>query len=83
MGDARTNLPVDHLSLFQAGTVLQKLKGKPLSFRLIRWKWHDGGMYKPLMPYLKVLRQKIPSFQLQHEHRRKEKSEDLCLQGGR
>ncbi|XP_066472475.1 uncharacterized protein [Tiliqua scincoides] len=67
----------------QAGTVLQKLKGKPLNFRLIRWKWHDGGMYKPLMPYLKVLREKIPSFQLQHEHRRKEKNEERCLQGGR
>ncbi|XP_061472185.1 uncharacterized protein LOC133379950 isoform X3 [Rhineura floridana] len=67
----------------QAGTVLQKLKGKPLSFRLIRWKWHDGGMYKPLLPYLKVLREKIPSFQLQHEHTHKEENEDRCLQGGR
>ncbi|XP_062976379.1 uncharacterized protein LOC134394671 isoform X3 [Elgaria multicarinata webbii] len=67
----------------QAGTVLQKLKGKPLSFRLIRWKWHDGGMYKPLLPYLKVLREKIPSFQLQHEHKHKEENEDRSLQGGR
>nr|XP_020660732.1 uncharacterized protein LOC110085175 isoform X2 [Pogona vitticeps] len=67
----------------QAGTVLQKLKGKPLSFRLIRWKWHDGGMYKPLLPYLKILREKIPSFQLQHEHQCKEKSEARSLQGGR
>nr|XP_028572750.1 uncharacterized protein LOC114590625 isoform X2 [Podarcis muralis] len=67
----------------QAGTVLQKYKGKPLSFRLIRWKWHDGGMYKPLLPYLKILQEKIPSFQLQHEHTHKEKKEDRCLQGGR
>ncbi|XP_042304818.1 uncharacterized protein LOC121921183 isoform X8 [Sceloporus undulatus] len=67
----------------QAGTVLQKLKGKPLSFRLIRWKWHDGGMYKPLLPYLKILREKIPRFQLQHEHVQKEKKEDRSLQGGR
>ncbi|KAH0629497.1 hypothetical protein JD844_011599 [Phrynosoma platyrhinos] len=67
----------------QAGTVLQKLKGKPLSFRLIRWKWHDGGMYKPLLPYLKILREKIPRFQLQHEHVPKEKKEDRSLQGGR
>ncbi|XP_042304811.1 uncharacterized protein LOC121921183 isoform X2 [Sceloporus undulatus] len=66
----------------QAGTVLQKLKGKPLSFRLIRWKWHDGGMYKPLLPYLKILREKIPRFQLQHEHVQKEKKEDRSLQGG-
>ncbi|KAK9406880.1 hypothetical protein NXF25_005654 [Crotalus adamanteus] len=67
----------------QAGSVLQKLKGKPLSFRLIRWKWHDGGMYKPLLPYLKVLREKIPSFQLQHEHKPKEENEERSLQGGR
>ncbi|CAM4555696.1 unnamed protein product [Lepidochelys olivacea] len=67
----------------QAGTVLQKLKGKPLSFRMIRWKWHDGGMYKPLLPYLKVLREKVPSFQLQQEHTHKEEKEERCLQGGR
>ncbi|XP_034264524.1 uncharacterized protein LOC117660499 isoform X1 [Pantherophis guttatus] len=67
----------------QAGSVLQKLKGKPLNFRLIRWKWHDGGMFKPLLPYLKVLREKIPSFQLQHEHKPKEENEERSLQGGR
>nr|XP_056704355.1 uncharacterized protein LOC130476434 [Euleptes europaea] len=67
----------------QAGTVLQKLKGKPLSFHLIRWKWHDGGMYKPLLPFLKVLREKIPNFQFQHEHRHKEENKSRCLQGGR
>ncbi|XP_070596008.1 uncharacterized protein [Erythrolamprus reginae] len=67
----------------QAGSILQKLKGKPLSFRLIRWKWHDGGMFKPLLPYLKVLREKIPSFHLQYEHKSKEENEERCLQGGR
>ncbi|XP_048346734.1 uncharacterized protein LOC125429561 isoform X2 [Sphaerodactylus townsendi] len=67
----------------QAGNVLQKLKGKPLSFHLIRWKGHDGGMYKPLLPYLKVLREKIPNFRFQHEHRRKKENEGRCLQGGR
>ncbi|KAL8163210.1 UNVERIFIED_CONTAM: hypothetical protein K2H54_014511 [Gekko kuhli] len=67
----------------QAGTVLQKLKGEPLSFRLIRWKWQDGRTYRPLLPYLKVLREKIPNFRLQHEHARKEQTEDQCLQGGR
>ncbi|XP_025053243.1 uncharacterized protein LOC102379580 isoform X1 [Alligator sinensis] len=67
----------------QAGAVLQKLKGKPLHFRLIRWKWHDGGMYKPLLPYLKVLREKVSGFQFQYEHRCKEEKEDRCLQGGR
>nr|XP_008102639.1 PREDICTED: uncharacterized protein LOC103277829 [Anolis carolinensis] len=67
----------------QAGTVLQKLKGKPLSFCLIRWKWHDGRAYKPLLPYLKILQEKIPSFQLQHEHIHKEEKETRSVQGGR
>ncbi|XP_029456350.1 uncharacterized protein LOC115090877 isoform X2 [Rhinatrema bivittatum] len=67
----------------QAGTVLQKLKGKPLCFRLIRWKWHDGALYRPLLSYLKVLQEKLPTFQLQHEPKRLEESEDICLQDGR
>ncbi|XP_029456351.1 uncharacterized protein LOC115090877 isoform X3 [Rhinatrema bivittatum] len=66
----------------QAGTVLQKLKGKPLCFRLIRWKWHDGALYRPLLSYLKVLQEKLPTFQLQHEPKRLEESEDICLQDG-
>ncbi|XP_078510668.1 uncharacterized protein LOC144770216 isoform X1 [Lissotriton helveticus] len=67
----------------QAGTVLGNLKGTPLSFRLIRWKWHDGSVYRPLLPYLKVLREKVPSFQLQEEPRHLESCEDRCLQDGR
>ncbi|XP_032066502.1 uncharacterized protein LOC116503895 isoform X2 [Thamnophis elegans] len=76
-------LPKSQAEVDEAGSVLQKLKGKPLSFRLIRWKWHDGGIFKPLLPYLKVLREKIPSFQLQHEHKSKEENEERSLQGGR
>ncbi|XP_054833409.1 uncharacterized protein LOC129328396 isoform X2 [Eublepharis macularius] len=67
----------------QAGTVLQKLKGKPLSFQIIRWKWHDGGLYKPLLPYLKVIQEQIPNFQLQHKHGHKEENVGRILQGGR
>ncbi|XP_069510851.1 uncharacterized protein [Ambystoma mexicanum] len=67
----------------QAGTVLNKLKGVPLKFRLIRWKWHDGAVYRPLLPYLKVLREKVPAFQLQHRPRDLEPREDRCLQDGR
>ncbi|XP_054833414.1 uncharacterized protein LOC129328396 isoform X6 [Eublepharis macularius] len=66
-----------------AGTVLQKLKGKPLSFQIIRWKWHDGGLYKPLLPYLKVIQEQIPNFQLQHKHGHKEENVGRILQGGR
>nr|XP_033816069.1 uncharacterized protein LOC117367545 [Geotrypetes seraphini] len=67
----------------QAGTVLQKLKGKPLSFRLIRWKWQDGTLYRPLIPYLKVIQEKLPTFQVQHEPKHLEESEDSYLQDGR
>ncbi|KAM6194001.1 uncharacterized protein WM294_010790 [Sarcoramphus papa] len=67
----------------QAGAVLQKLKGQPLSFRLLRWRWHDGGVYEPLLPYLKVLKEKEPRFQLQHGPQRRGEGEPRRLQGGR
>ncbi|XP_064322930.1 uncharacterized protein LOC135315905 isoform X1 [Phalacrocorax carbo] len=67
----------------QAGAVLQKLKGQPLSFRLLRWRWHDGGVYEPLLPYLKVLKEKEPRFQLQHGPRRRGEGDLQRLQGGR
>ncbi|XP_064007087.1 uncharacterized protein LOC135179327 isoform X2 [Pogoniulus pusillus] len=67
----------------QAGALLQKLKGQPLSFRLLRWRWHDGEVYEPLLPYLKVLKEKEPKFQLQHSPRRRGKEEPRRLQGGR
>lgn len=65
----------------QAGAVLQKLKGQPLSFRLLRWWWHDGAVYEPLLPYLKVLKEKEPQFQLQRGPRRERQTQRL--QGGR
>ncbi|KAK2528465.1 hypothetical protein Q9233_007436 [Columba guinea] len=65
----------------QAGAVLQKLKGQPLSFRLLRWWWHDGAVYEPLLPYLKVLKEKEPQFQLQRGPRREGQTQRL--QGGR
>ncbi|XP_049669088.1 uncharacterized protein LOC126044021 isoform X3 [Accipiter gentilis] len=67
----------------QAGAMLQKLKGQPLSFRLLRWQWHDGGVYEPLLPYLKVLKEKEPRFQLQRSPRRRGEGESQRLQGGR
>ncbi|XP_054077193.1 uncharacterized protein LOC128917777 [Rissa tridactyla] len=67
----------------QAGAVLQKLKGQPLVFRLLRWRWHDGGLYEPLLPYLKVLKEKEPQFQLQQGPRHRGEGEPRKLQGGR
>ncbi|XP_037264378.1 uncharacterized protein LOC119157488 isoform X1 [Falco rusticolus] len=67
----------------QAGAMLQKLKGQPLSFRLLRWRWHDGEVYEPLLPYLKVLKEKEPQFQLQRGPRHRSEGEPWGLHGGR
>ncbi|XP_059720762.1 uncharacterized protein LOC132336864 isoform X2 [Haemorhous mexicanus] len=53
----------------QAVAVLQRLKGQPLTFRLLQWQWHDGTVFEPLLPYLKALKEKEPHFQLQHSPR--------------
>ncbi|XP_017598744.1 PREDICTED: uncharacterized protein LOC108448879 isoform X1 [Corvus brachyrhynchos] len=67
----------------QAGAMLQRLKGQPLSFRLLRWRWHDGAVFEPLLPYLKALKEKEPHFQLQHSPRHRGEGEPQQLQGGR
>ncbi|XP_060700620.1 uncharacterized protein si:ch211-250n8.1 isoform X3 [Hemiscyllium ocellatum] len=53
----------------QAQTVLQKLRGKPLSFEMIRWKWHDGTVYGPMLPHLQLMQKEIPNFQLQCDNK--------------
>lgn len=75
-------LPFLHPPL-QAGAMVQKLKGQPLSFRVLRWRWHDGEVYEPLLPYLKVLKEKEPRFQLQRRPRRRVERETRKVQGGR
>ncbi|XP_067860494.1 uncharacterized protein si:ch211-250n8.1 [Heptranchias perlo] len=51
----------------EAQTVLQKLRGKPLSFRMIHWKWHDGAVYGPMLPHLQLMQKEIPNFQLRYD----------------
>lgn len=63
--------------------MLQRLKGQPLTFRLLRWRWHDGTIFEPLLPYLKALKEKEPQFQLQHSPQRRGEGEPQQLQGGR
>ncbi|GCC19799.1 uncharacterized protein [Chiloscyllium punctatum] len=53
----------------EAQTVLQKLRGKPLSFEMIRWKWHDGTVYGPMLPHLQLMQKEIPNFQLQCDNK--------------
>uniref|UniRef100_A0A673HWJ5 PDZ domain-containing protein n=1 Tax=Sinocyclocheilus rhinocerous TaxID=307959 RepID=A0A673HWJ5_9TELE len=47
----------------QAGVVLSKLKGQPLSIHLIRWRGEDGSIYQPLVKHLRQLKQEKPSLQ--------------------
>uniref|UniRef100_A0A8C5J5Q1 PDZ domain-containing protein n=1 Tax=Junco hyemalis TaxID=40217 RepID=A0A8C5J5Q1_JUNHY len=69
----------------QAGAALQRLKGEPLALRLLRWRWHDGSVFEPLLPYLEALKEKEPQFQLQHSPRHCPGGEGQPrqLQGGR
>ncbi|XP_039571786.1 uncharacterized protein LOC120505402 isoform X2 [Passer montanus] len=67
----------------QAGAVLQRLKGQPLTLRLLRWRWHHGRVFEPLLPYLEALKEKEPQFQLQHSPRHRGEGEPRLLQGGR
>nr|XP_021328257.1 uncharacterized protein si:ch211-250n8.1 isoform X2 [Danio rerio]XP_021336073.1 uncharacterized protein si:ch211-250n8.1 isoform X2 [Danio rerio] len=47
----------------QAGVVLSKLKGQPLSIHFIRWRGEDGSIYQPLVKHLRQLEQEKPSLQ--------------------
>uniref|UniRef100_A0A8C3L758 PDZ domain-containing protein n=1 Tax=Chrysolophus pictus TaxID=9089 RepID=A0A8C3L758_CHRPC len=67
----------------QAGAMLQKLKGQPLSLRVLRWQGHNGEVYEPLLPYLEAVKEKEPHFQLQCGPRRCDKGQKRRVQGGR
>ncbi|KAM4525276.1 uncharacterized protein PAE49_001254 isoform 2-T2 [Odontesthes bonariensis] len=48
----------------QAGVVLSRLKGCPLSIRILRWRAQDGTVYRPIVKLLRALRMENPSLQL-------------------
>ncbi|KAM9837722.1 uncharacterized protein ACBR49_018361 isoform 2-T2 [Aulostomus maculatus] len=48
----------------QAGVVLSRLKGCPLSIRVLRWRAQDGTVYRPLIKFLQALRAENPALQL-------------------
>lgn len=45
----------------KAGVVLSRLKGQPLSLRLLRWRGENGTVYRPLVPLLRQLKRENPS----------------------
>ncbi|XP_023278440.1 uncharacterized protein LOC111667090 [Seriola lalandi dorsalis] len=73
----------------QAGVVLSRLKGSPLIIRILRWRAHDGTVYRPLIKLLRALRVENPNLQLgpapspqsASEHQRPSPSH--CLKEGR
>ncbi|XP_068120354.1 uncharacterized protein [Hyperolius riggenbachi] len=67
----------------QAGTVLSRIKGEPLEFRIIRWRWKNGEVFRPLIPYLKGVQERVPNFQLQQKPRNQERLQDTPQQDGR
>ncbi|CAL1616653.1 unnamed protein product [Knipowitschia caucasica] len=48
----------------QAGAVLSRLRGCPLSVRVVRWQQEDGTVYRPLVKLLRTLRTDNPGLQL-------------------
>ncbi|XP_077315807.1 uncharacterized protein LOC143935654 isoform X1 [Lithobates pipiens] len=67
----------------QAGTVLGKVKGEPLVFRIIRWCWKDGEVFRPLIPYIRAIQERFSNFQLQQRPRNQESDQDRPQQDGR
>ncbi|CAL8282648.1 unnamed protein product [Merluccius merluccius] len=77
----------------QAGVVLSRLKGLPLSVRVLRWQDRDGASYRPLIKLLRELRTENPALDLGlgpapspragHNRRPPASSSTLCLKDGR
>ncbi|XP_056433597.1 uncharacterized protein LOC130371760 [Gadus chalcogrammus] len=75
----------------QAGVVLSRLKGLPLSLRVLRWRARDGSSYRPLIKLLRELRTENPTLDLglapsappQAGPHRPPASSTLCLRDGR
>ncbi|XP_064179357.1 uncharacterized protein si:ch211-250n8.1 isoform X1 [Anguilla rostrata] len=74
----------------QAGVVLARLKGRPLSLRLLRWRQEDGTVYTPLVKLLQALQQENPSLKLsptQMPHQQgcdgHQQGQSQCLKEGR
>jgi hypothetical protein len=71
--------------------VLSRLKGLPLSLRVLRWRARDGSSYRPLIKLLRELRTENPALDLglapsappQAGPHRPPACSTLCLRDGR
>ncbi|XP_076123086.1 uncharacterized protein LOC143103165 isoform X5 [Alosa pseudoharengus] len=52
----------------QGGVILSRLKGQPLSLRLLRCRDPDGAVFRPLVKTLRLLQQENPAVRLDSSH---------------
>ncbi|KAL3046019.1 hypothetical protein OYC64_004098 [Pagothenia borchgrevinki] len=71
----------------QAGVVLSRLKGLPLSIGVLRWRAGDGTVFRPLVKLLRNLKTENPSLQLgpqtEPHTEPEEQNPSQCLKDGR
>ncbi|XP_049419013.1 uncharacterized protein si:ch211-250n8.1 [Epinephelus fuscoguttatus] len=73
----------------QAGVVLSRLKGCPLSISVLRWRAQDGTVYRPIIKLLRALTTENPTLQLgpapsqQSANKDQRNSPSQCLKEGR
>ncbi|XP_042253076.1 uncharacterized protein si:ch211-250n8.1 isoform X1 [Thunnus thynnus] len=73
----------------QASMVMSRLKGCPLSIRILRWRAQDGTVYRPVIKLLRVLKMENPTLQLgpapseQSAAKDETHSPSQCLKEGR
>ncbi|XP_049915480.1 uncharacterized protein si:ch211-250n8.1 isoform X1 [Epinephelus moara] len=73
----------------QAGVVMSRLKGCPLSISVLRWRAQDGTVYRPIIKLLRALTTENPSLQLgpapsqQSANKDQRNSPSQCLKEGR
>ncbi|KAI4788453.1 hypothetical protein KUCAC02_035838, partial [Chaenocephalus aceratus] len=71
----------------QAGAVLSRLKGLPLSIGVLRWRAGDGTVFRPLVKLLRNLKTENPSLQLgpqtEPHTEPEEQNPSQCLKDGR
>ncbi|XP_041942729.1 uncharacterized protein si:ch211-250n8.1 isoform X4 [Alosa sapidissima] len=59
---------LDESWLLPAGVILSRLKGQPLSLRLLRCRDPDGAVFRPLVKTLRLLQQENPAVRLDSSH---------------
>lgn len=80
---------IHSLFFYQAGVVLSRLKGCPLSISVLRWRAQDGTVYRPIIKLLRALTTENPTLQLgpapsqQSANKDQRNSPSQCLKEGR